>query len=89
MAGWTPAQRNAYVVMMKARDAFVIAQVFKDGGCGSGLGEEMSEMQSRMRIEQTDAIVRYESGKLPHFSHDEYIAADKKLNRNYAELIAS
>ena len=34
MAGWTPAQRNAYVVMMKARDAFVIAQVFKDGGCG-------------------------------------------------------
>jgi hypothetical protein len=87
MASWTPAQKAAYAPMMKAHKLFV-DDYYPVGGCGSGVREIASEDQSALRVALMDSIVAFDSGRLPNFTHADYLAADKSLNAAYPKQIA-
>lgn len=87
MAKWTAPQKAGFAKMMKSRSAFTDQEREAEAFDGSGVGGYMMEAEHTLKLGLIDSIIRFDSGHLPSFTHQNYLEADKKLNLIYAKLL--
>ncbi|TFI57233.1 DUF1311 domain-containing protein [Sphingomonas parva] len=88
MRGWTPAERQAFAPLQKARDAWVDAH---GGGEVDLSGTARAAMQigaeEAAREAFTEMLRRLSTGRAPRYTSAQYRAADAALNAAYRKAI--
>jgi uncharacterized protein YecT (DUF1311 family) len=87
MTTWTPPQKAAFAKMMKSRSAFVSQERGAEATGGTGVGGQMMEAEHDLNLSLIDSTIRFDTGQLPSFTHQDYVDADKKLNLTYNKIL--
>ncbi len=90
MLRWSQQQRAAYEAMRSSQDSYVKSQDEIGNACLHGWGSDYVEPETENDL--NDKLLRdltgFEAGRLPSFNHQDYLAADKALNAEYAKVMA-
>jgi uncharacterized protein YecT (DUF1311 family) len=88
MSQWTPPQKTAFAKMMQSRAAFIQDESGLETTGGTGIGGQMIEAEHDLNVSLIDSTVGFDTGRLPNFTHQDYLNADKTLNAAYTTLMS-
>lgn len=90
VGGWSAAQQRAWVPLQAAaRHFFALRARAETEQDGTDRGAEAVNEAGRLNDEFVGELAELEHGKLPSYSHDAFIEADRQLNRLYARALTA
>jgi uncharacterized protein YecT (DUF1311 family) len=89
MTTWTSPQKAAFAKMMKSRSTFVSQERDAETTGGTGVGGQMMEAEHDLNLNLIDSTIRFDTGHLPSFTHQDYVDSDKKLNLTYNTILSN
>ena len=84
---WTEPQRAAFSKAIDAYRSYAEGTASAEALSGTGRGMQMLDIADKVNEQFTKDIDQFEQGRLPSFTHDNYLAADKTLNASYREQL--
>lgn len=89
IAGWSPAQRQAYEPLRRAFEEFVAASASGDlASGGSSYASLRNRLEQGLRDQFADMLQRLERGRAPSFTAGQLRTEDLQLNQAYQARLA-
>lgn len=86
--GWSAEQRASFDRLKAALNRFAELHAEKERDLSAvDRGTVVAEAQGELKQALVDDVQRFEQGKLPAYTQDEYSKADEELNRVYKETL--
>jgi uncharacterized protein YecT (DUF1311 family) len=88
LSKWSSTDKLAFSKLRTAAEAFFAARAeIETDASGIGHNRFAYENYSELLDDLVSALARFEKGEMPHFTHADFIKADRELNQVYTEAM--
>jgi uncharacterized protein YecT (DUF1311 family) len=87
-AKWTLEQKTAFHAMLRVHAAFIKASTDGESDpCVTGVTTQEIDIPDELNDQFAADLTDFERGQLPHFSHEDAVTADQRLNAAFAKMV--
>jgi uncharacterized protein YecT (DUF1311 family) len=87
-AAWTEPQKDAFEKVLSALASYADADSSAEAVTGTGYGMDMLRVKDEVNRQFAGDINRFDKGRLPAFTHRDYLLADQVLNAEYGKVMS-